>query len=226
MMTETAMATQAHKLEISADPDAELVAAAQQGDLHAFDILVRRHESRIYRLAQRITGNAQDAEDVLQEAFLNAYRKLYQFHGESHFYTWLVRITVNQGLMRLRRQKRRSMVSITGETESGATAPLELRDWRSNPEQQFAAEEMAAVLNRGIAGLAAPYRMVFQLRDIEELSNQETADILHLSVPAVKSRLLRARLKLRELLAPYFDRVPAGPLASHAGENREEKPVT
>ena len=144
------MATQAHKLEISADPDAELVAAAQQGDLHAFDILVRRHESRIYRLAERITGNAQDAEDVLQEAFLNAYRKLYQFHAESHFYTWLVRITVNQGLMRLRRQKRRSMVSITGDTESGATAPLELRDWRSDPEQQFAAEEMAAVLNRGI----------------------------------------------------------------------------
>lgn len=189
----------------TADDEASLVVAAQAGDLTAFEALVRRYAPRILRLAARIVGNEADAEDVLQEAFLKAYAKLDQFQRNSRFYTWMVRIAVNEALMRLRRRRGDREVSLDQEIETGEDSlPREVEDWHPNPEQQYARQEMHDLLSRTIASLSLPYRLVFQLRDVEGLSTEETANILELSVPAVKSRLLRARLQLREKLNRYF----------------------
>lgn len=188
-------------------PEAELVASARVGDLRAFEELVRRYAPRILRLAIRVVGNEADAEDVLQEAFLKAYAKLDQFQGHSSFYTWIVRIAVNEALMRLRRRHGEREVSLDQEIDTGEDLlPREVEDWHPDPEQQFARQEMHDLLSRTIASLALPYRLVFQLRDVEGLSTEETAEALGLSIPAVKSRLLRARLQLREKLNRFFRR--------------------
>lgn len=193
-----------HQPAAAADDELSLVEAARKGDVDAFERLVRRYAPRILRLARRILGQSEDAEDVLQETFLKAYSKLSQFQGNSRFYTWIVRIAVNQSLMRLR-QRRPEMVATLRDEESGEeTGPRDMADWRPNPEQQYAQAELGDILERALHSLSFPYRIVFQLRDIDELSTEETADALGLSVPAVKSRLLRARLQLRDRLARYF----------------------
>ena len=183
-----------------------LVAAAQAGDISAFETLVSRYERKIFRLAQNITQNREDAEDVMQEAFLKAYEHLSGFQGNSRFYTWLVRIAVNQALMKLRK-RRPNQVSIDEEVNTGEDLiPREIEDWGPSPEDRYKQTEMSDILSSTIADLDPPFRIVFQLRDIEELSTEETAEALGLSVPAVKSRLLRARLKLRQKLDRYFRR--------------------
>jgi len=183
-----------------------LVAAAQAGDISAFETLVSRYERKIFRLAQNITQNREDAEDVMQEAFLKAYEHLSGFQGNSRFYTWLVRIAVNQALMKLRK-RRPNQVSIDEEVNTGEDLiPREIEDWGPSPEDRYKQTEMSDILSSTIADLDPPFRIVFQLRDIEELSTEETAEALGLSVPAVKSRLLRARLKLRQKLDKYFRR--------------------
>ena len=183
-----------------------LVAAAQAGDISAFETLVSRYERKIFRLAQNITQNREDAEDVMQEAFLKAYEHLAGFQGNSRFYTWLVRIAVNQALMKLRK-RRPNQVSIDEEVNTGEDLiPREIEDWGPSPEDRYKQTEMSDILSSTIADLDPPFRIVFQLRDIEELSTEETAEALGLSVPAVKSRLLRARLKLRQKLDKYFRR--------------------
>src|SRR6202050_4690216 len=183
-----------------------LVAAAQNGDITAFETLVGRYERKILRLAQNITQNREDAEDVMQEAFLKAYEHLSGFQGNSRFYTWLVRIAVNQALMKLRK-RRPNQVSIDEDVKTGDDLiPREIEDWGPSPEDRYKQSEMAGILNSTIADLDPSFRIVFQLRDIEELSTEETAEALGLSVPAVKSRLLRARLKLRQKLDRYFRR--------------------
>jgi RNA polymerase sigma-70 factor (ECF subfamily) len=183
-----------------------LVAAAQAGDISAFETLVSRYERKIFRLAQNITQNREDAEDVMQEAFLKAYEHLSGFQGNSRFYTWLVRIAVNQALMKLRK-RRPNQVSIDEEVNTGEDLiPREIEDWGPSPEDRYKQTEMSDILSGSIADLDPPFRIVFQLRDIEELSTEETAEALGLSVPAVKSRLLRARLKLRQKLDKYFRR--------------------
>ncbi|MCL6565976.1 MAG: sigma-70 family RNA polymerase sigma factor [Acidobacteriia bacterium] len=180
------------------------VERARRGDLAAFEELVNRYERKIFRLALNITGNREDAEEVLQEAFLKAYTNLDRFQGDSRFYTWLVRIAVNEGLMKLRR-RRPNVVSLDQELEAeDDLLPRQVEDWGPNPEQRFAQIELQRILDEAIAGLEPDYRVVFVLRDIEQLSSEETAQALDISVPAVKSRLLRARLKLRERLNPYF----------------------
>jgi RNA polymerase sigma-70 factor, ECF subfamily len=184
-----------------------LVAQARAGDDRAFAELVRRYEGKIFRLAQHITQNREDAEDVLQEAFLKAYEHLDQFQGQSKFYTWIVRIAVNQALMKLRRRKTDKSVSLDEGIDTGEdTVTREIAAWDENPEERFSREELGELLESAIQSLAPPYRMVFMLRDIDELSTEETADALGLSVPAVKSRLLRARLQLREKLTRTFKR--------------------
>jgi RNA polymerase sigma-70 factor (ECF subfamily) len=184
-----------------------LVAQAREGDTQAFGELVRRYESKIFRLAQHITQNREDAEDVLQETFLKAYEHLSQFQGQSKFYTWIVRIAVNQALMKLRRRKTDKSVSLDETIDTGEdTIVREIAAWDENPEQRFSRDEIGQILDSAIEGLEPPYRSVFVLRDIEELSTEETADALGLSVPAVKSRLLRARLQLREKLTRQFKR--------------------
>jgi RNA polymerase sigma-70 factor, ECF subfamily len=181
-----------------------LVAAAKSGDVSAFETLVSRYERKIFRLTQNITQNREDAEDAMQEAFLKAYEHLGDFEGNSRFYTWLVRIAVNQALMKLRK-RRPNVVSLDQEVDTGEDIlPREVEDWGPSPAQRYEQTELSDILSKTIGELDPPFRVVFQLRDIEELSTEETAEALGLSVPAVKSRLLRARLKLRQKLNPYF----------------------
>ena len=181
-----------------------LVAQAKAGDTRAFEELVNRYERKIFRLALNITHNQEDAEDVMQEAFLKAYSHLKDFQGDSRFYTWLVRITVNEGLMKLRK-RRPGVVSIDEKIETEDDLVVrDLEDWGPSPEQNYEQTELQGILQSVIADLDPTFGIVFALRDIEELSTEETAEILGLSVPAVKSRLLRARLKLRQKLNRYF----------------------
>jgi len=187
--------------------EATLVARAREGNTAAFAELVRRYEGKIFRLAQHVTQNREDAEDVLQETFMKAYEHLDQFQGNSKFYTWIVRIAVNQALMKLRRKKTGKTVSLDETIDTGEdTVVREIAAWEENPEQRFSREELGEILDSAIESLEPPYRSVFVLRDIEELSTEETADALSLSIPAVKSRLLRARLQLREKLTRQFKR--------------------
>jgi RNA polymerase sigma-70 factor (ECF subfamily) len=188
------------------EDEPELVAAAKAGDMTAFETLVSRYERKIFRLAQNISQNREDAEDTMQEAFLKAYQHLGDFQGNSRFYTWLVRIAVNQALMKLRK-RRPNVVSLDEDIETGEESmPREVEDWGPSPEDRYEQSELGGILNETISDLDPSFRIVFQLRDIEELSTEETADVLGLSVPAVKSRLLRARLKLRQKLNKYFRR--------------------
>lgn len=182
-----------------------LVNAARKGDIGAFEELVRRYDRNVFRIAQHITQNREDAEDVVQDAFLKAYQNLGQFQGQSKFYTWLVRIAVNEALMRLRRRRPERMVSLDEDVKTEEDSmPREIADWTPNPEQQYNQAELKDILSRTIQGLPTSFRTVFVLRDVEGLSTEETAEALGLSIPAVKSRLLRARLQLRERLTKYF----------------------
>ncbi len=184
-----------------------LVNRAREGDTAAFNDLVRRYERKIYRLAMNITQNAEDAEDVLQETFLKAFEHLGDFQGNSKFYTWLVRIAVNEALMKLRKRKSDRTVPLDEPVETGEeTVVREIAVWDQDPETKYSQEELSGILREAIESLRPPFRTVFVLRDIEELSTEETAQALGISVPAVKSRLLRARLQLREKLTRFFKR--------------------
>ncbi len=182
-----------------------LVRAAKAGDISAFEELVRRYDRNVFRIAQHITQNREDAEDVVQDAFLKAYENLGQFQEQSKFYTWLVRIAVNEALMKLRRRRPERTVSLDQDVETEEDSiPREVADWSPNPEQLYNQSELREILTKTIQGLPASFRTVFVLRDVEGLSTEETAEALDLSIPAVKSRLLRARLQLRERLNRYF----------------------
>jgi RNA polymerase sigma-70 factor (ECF subfamily) len=189
------------------DPEAALVAQAKEGDAQAFTTLVNRYSGKIFRLAQHITQNQEDAEDVLQDAFLKAYTHLDSFAGNSKFYTWIVRIAVNESLMKLRKRKSDKLVSLDEPVDTGEEEVVrEVAVWEQTPETKFSQTELRKILDDTIDELDPIYRTVFLLRDVEELSTEETAEALGLSVPAVKSRLLRARLQLREKLTRVFKR--------------------
>jgi RNA polymerase sigma-70 factor (ECF subfamily) len=187
--------------------DAALVARVQDGDAAAFNELVGRYERKVFRLAKNITNHQEDAEDVLQETFLKAHSHIGGFQGNSKFYTWLVRIAVNEALMKLRKRKTDRTVSLDEGVDTGEEVVVrEIAVWDGDPEQHYSQAEMRAILDEAVAGLRPAFRSVFVLRDIEELSTEETATALDLSIPAVKSRLLRARLQLREKLTRIFKR--------------------
>jgi RNA polymerase sigma-70 factor (ECF subfamily) len=190
------------------DPPSEelvLVRAAKGGDDKAFGELVKRYDRNVFRIAQHITQNREDAEDVVQDAFLKAYTNLQQFQEQSKFYTWLVRIAVNEALMKLRRRRPERTVSLDEDIKTeDDSVPREVADWAPNPEQNYNQAELREILSRTIQGLPPGFRTVFILRDVEGLSTEETAEALELSIPAVKSRLLRARLQLRERLNRFF----------------------
>ncbi len=189
--------------ESGRDQDAALISQVLGGNISAFEELVRRYDRRIYRVTLAITQNKEDAEDAMQDAFLKALEHLGQFAGEARFSTWLTRIAVNEALQRLR--KRNRFESLEEPVEVGdALIPQQVEDWRPSPEQQYAREELRDLLERAIASLPAIYRTVFMLRDVEHLSNEEAAEALDLSVAAVKSRLLRARLMMRDRLSRHF----------------------
>jgi len=187
--------------------ESALVARAKAGDADAFSELVSHYEGRVFRMAKQITQNDDDAADVLQETFLKAYTHLDDFHGNSKFYTWLVRIAVNEALMKLRKRRSDRTVPLDEPIDTGEDEMVrEIAVWDENPEESYSREELAHILDQAIQSLKPAYRTVFILRDIEELSIEETAEALNLSISAVKSRLLRARLQLREKLTRLFKR--------------------
>jgi RNA polymerase sigma-70 factor, ECF subfamily len=181
-----------------------LVTAAKAGDSAAFEELVNRYEKKIFRLTMNITRNREDAEDAMQDAFMKAFSHLDRFHEDSRFYTWLVRIAANEALMRLRK-RRPNQFSLDEPIESEDDfVPQQIEDWGPSPEQRFAQTEMRDILRGVIEELQPDFRVVFLLRDVEGLSTEETAETVGISEAAVKSRLLRARLKLRQKLDRHF----------------------
>ena len=182
----------------------EVVVKAKNGSSSAVRQLVDRYKGRIFRVAQKITSNREDAEEVVQNVFLKAFRNLANFRGDSRFYTWLVRIAINESLMKVR-ARRPQNISINDMSEDGdRTILCELADAGPNPEEQYSQEELRRILSMAVTGLGPRCRIVFQLRDIEGLTTEETAQSLKLSASAVKTRLRRARLHLRESLNVHF----------------------
>ncbi len=179
--------------------------ALQAGDPEEFSRLVEAYSNKIYRLATKMLNQQQDAEDVLQETFLKAYRGLKSFDGRSKISTWLFRIATNEALMIIRR-KHPEMVSIDEpiETEAGEQEPIQIIDWCCLPEEELLSDETRQILDVAVQKLPERLRVVFLLRDINDLSTHETAEVLGLSETAVKTRLSRARLRLREELSIYF----------------------
>lgn len=188
------------------DPDSEAawVAGAKAGYTLCFEELVHRNEGKIFGLALRITQNREDAEDILQKTFRQAYLRLDQFRGDSSFYAWLVRIAVSKALMKLPKGGPSQVALDEPMASEEDLMPREVEDWGPTPEQRYARTELQQIISDAIGKLDLAYRIVFLLRDMENLTNEETAQLLELSVPAVKSRLLRARLKMRSNLNPYF----------------------
>ncbi len=179
-----------------------LVTEAKAGSYEAFEELVNRYEKKIYRLGLNLTGNPEDAEDMLQETFLKAFEHLPTFREDSRFYTWIVRIAINQGLMKLRKRRSSKEVQLDEPSnDDGDVMPREFADWRPNPEQELQRAELETILQDAARALPLTFRTVFFLRDVEGLSTEETAEMLNLSEGAVKARLFRARLRLREELS-------------------------
>jgi len=194
----------------------ELIAHVQRGQHQLFYELVQPYERRVYAAALAILRNQADAEDVAQEAVLKALSNIRQFRAESRFSTWLIQITVNEALMRRRRQKTRAVESIDEHRdEEGEYRPRDFADWREIPSEALERKEVRQKLAEALGSLDRKYREVFMLRDMEQLNIQETAEALGISVASVKTRLLRARLMLRDLLAGgweqgWFSREPIG----------------
>jgi RNA polymerase sigma-70 factor (ECF subfamily) len=196
-------------------PDEELVKLfIQDKNTEAFNKLLNRYVDRIYRCALRITRNQSDAEEVVQEVFLTLVKKLDTFRGESKFSSWLYRITINASYMHIRAEKKHeselSLDNYAPYDERGTLmGKVASKDWSDKPEEVLLSKEAIDIIEKAIDELPEPYRIVFHLRDIEGLSNEEVAKVLELSVPAVKSRLHRARLFLRDKLSDYFFEFPS-----------------
>lgn len=181
--------------------EAALLAAARKGCCAAFEELVNRYGQKIHRLGLKITGSPQDAEEVLQDTFLKAFEHLGNFRGDSGFYTWVVRIAVNEALMKLRKRRGERLVAmeIAADNENDAM-PREFADPWPNPEQILLQAESHAILNAAAQSLPPGFRSVYVLRDLEEFSIRETMQLLGLTVASVKTRLLRARRRVRREL--------------------------
>ena len=188
----------------TAQADSDLVVEAQGGDTRAFDELVRRYRDKVYRLSYKILRNEDDAAEALQDAFLSAYRGLKNFKAESTFSTWLYRITTNASLMKYRKRRDNVISLEQSQNPSPGAEAVQLPDWSTQPLDELLDAETRQVMEEGKALLDEDLRTVFTLRDEEGLSNAEVAEILDLTVAAVKSRLHRARLRLRDRLSRYF----------------------
>jgi RNA polymerase sigma-70 factor (ECF subfamily) len=194
----------------------DLIARVQRGQHELFYELVQPYERRVYAAALAILRNEADAEDAAQDAVLKALANIRQFRAEARFSTWLIQITVNESLMRRRRQKTRAVESIDEHRdEEGEYRPRDFADWREIPSEALERKEVRQKLAEALGSLDRKYREVFMLRDMEQLNIQETAETLGISIASVKTRLLRARLMLRDLLAGgweqgWFSREPIG----------------
>ena len=187
--------------------DLLLVERVLAGDRRAFESLVRRHERRVFRVTLAVLGNIEDAEEAMQDTFVKAFRHLNQFRREARFTTWLTRIAVNEAVQK--RSARKTFVPLADVDNSEEQfTPKRRESWRSNPEQLYGKQEIHRFVEEAIQSLPEIYREAFVLRDVEELSAEEAAEVLGISVPALKSRLLRARLMMRETLAARLEEPP------------------
>ena len=193
-----------HLVDTYQDADSELVAQAQDGNLQAFEELVRRHTQLIYRALIAILGDAADAQDAMQDTLLSAFKHIGGFQGRSKFSTWLVSIARNAALQQLRGRRNTESLDQNDSQEDRDFRPRQIAAWQENPEQNHSKSEIRQLVERGLLQLPAKYRVIVMLRDIEQLSTDDVARQLGLTVPAVKTRLLRGRLMLREWLAPHL----------------------
>lgn len=197
----------------SRDQDLALVEASTGGDIAAFEELVRRYDRKLLRIALHVTHNTEDAQEAVQETFLKAYRKLDQFQGKSTFSTWLIRIALNESLAILRKRRHLQELPLEHEDPDGENLPLDVADWSPNPEQLYSHAELQEILRKVLGALPSALQVVFVLRDVEGLSIKQIAAVSDLHPNAVKARLHRARLQLREKLSNYF-RTPGSPAQS------------
>lgn len=188
----------------ASDPDAGIVRQVQGGTVDVFEVLVRRHSARVFGTLAGIVGNVEDARDATQDVFLKAFEKIAGFEGRSRFSTWLISIAINTGMELLRRRKRTEPMDATDDDED--FRPRQIQQWADNPEQIISAAQRNDLVRRGILQLPESYRVALILRDIIQLSSEDAAAALAISVPALKARVLRGRLMLRERLAPHFTR--------------------
>lgn len=195
------------------DEDIPLVRAANNGDISAFEELVKRYERKLFRIARNVMHNTEDAEDVVQSTFLKAYQHLKQFQENAKFSTWLIRIALNESFMGIRKKRSIREQSLDGDFTTDADGsdraprsliPVDVTDWAPDPESLYGATEFREILTSCLHKLSPALKIVFLLRDVEGYSISETSGILDLNANAVKSRLARARLQLREDLSQYF----------------------
>jgi RNA polymerase sigma-70 factor, ECF subfamily len=206
------------------DSEAQLVAQARIGSSDAMEQLLQRYRRRVFHLARNITTNHEDAEEVVQNAFAKAFRNLATFRGDSRFSTWLVRITVNEALMKVR-GKRPKEVSIDETTEGGhAIVSPDLRETGPNPEERYFQEELRRILATSIRELEPGYRNVVQLRDLAGFSTKQTAQALDLPSSTVKARLRRARIRLRNSLGVHFRPQTATAIDASDWDSAERQP--
>jgi RNA polymerase sigma-70 factor (ECF subfamily) len=191
--------------ELSVRDEAQMIASILDGDTEQYHDLIRPYERSVYRIALSFMKNESDAEDVAQEAFLKAFRNLAKFRGQAKFSTWLISIALNEARGRLRRQSASRTESLDATSEEGGhVSPALLRDWREIPSEALERKEVREMLKEAISGLSTIYREVVMLRDVEQLSIEETAAALTISTASVKVRLHRARIMLQKQLAPQL----------------------
>jgi RNA polymerase sigma-70 factor (ECF subfamily) len=190
---------------VQQEREAALIAAILAGEREKFHDLIRPYERQVYLTALSLVKNETEAEDVAQEAILRAYRKLASFRGDAKFSTWLIAITLNEARTRLREEKRASFDSLDNhDSEEGDYTPAALTDWREVPLEALERQEIRALMQQAVAELPETFRQVVILRDMEELSVNETAEALGISISLVKVRLHRARLLLQKRLVPLL----------------------
>src|SRR5690349_17223537 len=187
--------------------ETDLIRRVLGGEKEVFYQLIRPYERAVFLAAQTILQNEADAEECAQEAVVKAFTCLKNFRQESKFSTWLIQIAINEAKMRLRKDRRHLYDSIEdpGDNDEGDYTPRDFADWREIPSEELQRKELRQALERAISSLAPKYREVFVLRDVQDLSIAETAEALGISIASVKTRLLRARLMLRDALAPGID---------------------
>jgi RNA polymerase sigma-70 factor (ECF subfamily) len=195
-----------HQPKVDGADDVALVHAAKLGDSAAFEKLVNRHSALVYRVVRHIVPTSEDAEDVVQDAFLSAFEHLLQFEERARFSSWVTRIAVHNALAKVHRLRRFPVMPIHDEVDSTNLIEDQVVDWRPTPEQIYGNAELRVILQKALASLPEIYRLVFVLRDIECLSVAEAAALLGISISNVKVRLFRARLQLRQQLGKHFER--------------------
>ncbi len=210
-----------------ADQDQALIDRIKAGDYSAFEELVGRFERKVYALALKLTGNPDDAEEITQDVFLTIFQKLEGFRGESQLSSWIYRVTANAAFMKLRDRRKRGKVSYDESVEAADDALPSVAttwpqsDWSGTADVVMERGELGEKLKDAIAALPAKFKLIFLLKDVQGLSNEEIGDVVNMSVPAVKSRLHRARLFLREKLQEYIEQPATG--ANANGPSGDEK---